>query len=377
MAAVLCLGIESVESKGAKSFSAAKTFNKAAKMPKIKTARPATPEISKPKLTSPKLKAMTRTPELGRNAPRQRLSNRGLPKSSGSRPKTNARLLGHKRKGQVSTRSKSGQLAKKGLGSRPSAKNSRPNAKKVSRAWKRGRNMMRPKQKQSLTRRLGATRGLKHASRLRLPGLTQLRPTLAGRGINGLKSRAALKSNSLTQRSFRGKHRAGASTRALARRPFAQKVSLNKRKPTASQQKSAKPLRFQKNVKTRSPKLQDKQQTKRWQKKKLEKQPKKVQKETTKNAGRYDKQAQLRELANDPKLGRADRGWIKQEKNSIARGKRKSIRNPPGKDLAHERGREASKGYGYKYSNLQDRNLHRLQHKYDNFGRKNKERPPQ
>ncbi|MCH4829755.1 polymorphic toxin type 8 domain-containing protein [Flavobacterium columnare] len=60
---------------------------------------------------------------------------------------------------------------------------------------------------------------------------------------------------------------------------------------------------------------------------------------------------------------------------SIERGNRKSIRNPPGKDLAHERGREAAKGYSYKNSNLQDRDLHRRQHKYDNGGRKNKERP--
>lgn len=82
-------------------------------------------------------------------------------------------------------------------------------------------------------------------------------------------------------------------------------------------------------------------------------------------------------MANDPKLGSADRGWIKQEQNAIERGNRKTIRNPPGKDLAHERGREAAKGYGYEHSNLQDRDLHRLQHKYDNFGRKNAERPPQ
>ncbi|WP_082270510.1 SpvB/TcaC N-terminal domain-containing protein [Leptospira interrogans] len=94
-----------------------------------------------------------------------------------------------------------------------------------------------------------------------------------------------------------------------------------------------------------------------------------------KNPGRLGKQQRLRELANDDKLSSADRGWIKQEMNSIARGKRDSIRNPPGKDLAHERGREAAKGYGYEYSNLQDRDLHRSQHKYDNFGRKNKERP--
>jgi RHS repeat-associated protein len=99
--------------------------------------------------------------------------------------------------------------------------------------------------------------------------------------------------------------------------------------------------------------------------------------DVAKGAGRSGKQARLRELANDPKLGKADRGWIKQEQNSIDRGNRKTIRNPPGKDLAHERGREAAKGYGYKYSNLQDIKLHRTQHKYDNFGRKNTERPPQ
>lgn len=92
--------------------------------------------------------------------------------------------------------------------------------------------------------------------------------------------------------------------------------------------------------------------------------------------GRLGKQKRLRELANDDKVSSADRGWIQQEINSIERGNRKRIRNPPGKDLAHERGREAAKGYGYDYSNLQDRKLHRLQHRYDNFGRKNKERPP-
>lgn len=97
----------------------------------------------------------------------------------------------------------------------------------------------------------------------------------------------------------------------------------------------------------------------------------------TKGTGRSGKQARFRELANDDKLGSADRGWIKQEINSIERGQRKNIRNPPGKDLAHERGREAAKGYGYEHSNLQDRDLHRLQHKYDNFGKKNNERPLQ
>lgn len=58
----------------------------------------------------------------------------------------------------------------------------------------------------------------------------------------------------------------------------------------------------------------------------------------------------------------------------IDRGKRKNIRNPPGKVLAHERGKEAAKGYDYEHSIHQDQDLHRLQHKYNN-GKKNKERP--
>jgi hypothetical protein len=93
------------------------------------------------------------------------------------------------------------------------------------------------------------------------------------------------------------------------------------------------------------------------------------------NNGRSGKQQRLRELAQDPKTSSTDRAWIKQDIKAIEEGKRKSIRNPPGKDLAHERGREAAKGYGYEHSNLQDRDLHRLQHRYDNYGRSNKERP--
>jgi hypothetical protein len=91
--------------------------------------------------------------------------------------------------------------------------------------------------------------------------------------------------------------------------------------------------------------------------------------------GRTGGQARLRELADDNKASSADRGWIKQEMNSIERGQRSRIRRPPGKELAHERGREAAKGYGYEHSNLQNKDLHKLQHKFDDFGRKNKERP--
>jgi|GEM_PF-3015862 len=93
--------------------------------------------------------------------------------------------------------------------------------------------------------------------------------------------------------------------------------------------------------------------------------------------GRAGKQARLKEIATDPNTSSADRGWIKQERNAIERGHRSNIRNPPGKDLAHTRGREAAKGYDHvrSPSKLQDRDLHRTQHKYDNGGRRNKPRP--
>ncbi|MFO0181096.1 MAG: polymorphic toxin type 8 domain-containing protein, partial [bacterium] len=100
-----------------------------------------------------------------------------------------------------------------------------------------------------------------------------------------------------------------------------------------------------------------------------------VEEVTKRKTGRSGGQERLRELAEDENLSSAERGWIKQEINSIDRGQRTQIRRPPGKDLAHERGREAAKGYGYEHSNLQNKDLHKLQHKYDDFGRKNKERP--
>jgi len=94
-----------------------------------------------------------------------------------------------------------------------------------------------------------------------------------------------------------------------------------------------------------------------------------------KNAGRIGKQERLSQLSDNPNISSADRGWIKNEKRQIETGNRDTIRNPSVKDLAHERGREAAKGYNYGHSNLQDRDLHKLQHKYDDFGKANKERP--
>ena len=78
---------------------------------------------------------------------------------------------------------------------------------------------------------------------------------------------------------------------------------------------------------------------------------------------------------NDNNLSSNDKGWIKQEINKNIIKKNKYIRNPPGKQLAHERGREKAKGYGYEHSQLQLARNHKIQHKYDNMGKKNKERP--
>ena len=90
--------------------------------------------------------------------------------------------------------------------------------------------------------------------------------------------------------------------------------------------------------------------------------------------GRTGRQARLRELGNDSKLGKADRGWIKQERNNMKRKKLTIIHNPPGKVLAHPRGKEAAKGYSYKESQLQLESNHKLQHKYDNNGKRNKDK---
>ncbi len=103
-----------------------------------------------------------------------------------------------------------------------------------------------------------------------------------------------------------------------------------------------------------------------------------TKKSASSNPGRSGKQARLRELAKDDKLGSADRGWLNQEINSIQRKSKrqgrdgtlrpqKNIRNPPGKDLAHRRGERASKGFSYKTAVLQDVDLHHLEHKHEGY----------
>ena len=56
---------------------------------------------------------------------------------------------------------------------------------------------------------------------------------------------------------------------------------------------------------------------------------------------------------------------------------RSTVTCAPGKQLAHTRGREAAKGYDHveSPSNLQNTDLHKTQHRYDDKGRANKDRP--
>jgi len=86
-----------------------------------------------------------------------------------------------------------------------------------------------------------------------------------------------------------------------------------------------------------------------------------------KGNGRGGKQERLRELGKDDKASSADKGEIKRDQNQIARGTRSTIRVPGNKDLAHRRGKEARKGYNYKHSDLQNKDLHRLQHKHEGY----------
>lgn len=96
-----------------------------------------------------------------------------------------------------------------------------------------------------------------------------------------------------------------------------------------------------------------------------------------KRIGRWGSQERLRELLHDLKLGRAERGWIRQDINHIKRGGRgkdrlMNIRRPPEMDLAHAWGFESAKGFSYLLSYLQARSLHKIQHLKDYNGRRNK-----
>ncbi|MBY5943518.1 RHS domain-containing protein [Halomonas sp. DP5N14-9] len=89
-------------------------------------------------------------------------------------------------------------------------------------------------------------------------------------------------------------------------------------------------------------------------------------------SGRSGKQARLRAIGLDQKQPSHIRGWIQQEQNAIENGARRNIRNPPGYQLAHRRGYESHKGFGYEYAEPQHTDLHKLQHRYDDRGRANR-----
>ncbi|MCB9625381.1 MAG: hypothetical protein H6723_18855 [Sandaracinus sp.] len=74
-------------------------------------------------------------------------------------------------------------------------------------------------------------------------------------------------------------------------------------------------------------------------------------------------------MLEDFRLPRFIKGWMRQEIRS--RGSSR-IRNVPGYELAHRRGREAAKGFDHLASPSmpQLEELHGLQHHFDDFGRR-------
>ncbi|MBQ3784467.1 MAG: hypothetical protein II838_13680 [Lachnospiraceae bacterium] len=95
-------------------------------------------------------------------------------------------------------------------------------------------------------------------------------------------------------------------------------------------------------------------------------------KDTAWTKGRSGKQKRLREIANDDKVSSALRGEIKRDINEVHRGKRKNIRVPFGYHMAHRRGYEVRKGFGYEFSDLNTIENHKRQHKIDGYGRRKK-----
>jgi hypothetical protein len=77
--------------------------------------------------------------------------------------------------------------------------------------------------------------------------------------------------------------------------------------------------------------------------------------------------AVLASLAEHELYGPVPFDLAQQEINSIERGQRTNVRVPPGKNMAHRRGFEAKNGYSYEHSDLQDIDLHKLQHKHEGY----------
>jgi hypothetical protein len=65
-------------------------------------------------------------------------------------------------------------------------------------------------------------------------------------------------------------------------------------------------------------------------------------------AGKQSRNQRLKDLVNDDKVSSADQGWIKQEMNEVAAGKKGHLRNPSVNYFAHER----NQGVRVKLNNL-------------------------
>lgn len=86
----------------------------------------------------------------------------------------------------------------------------------------------------------------------------------------------------------------------------------------------------------------------------------------------YDSHGRILYKTQTP-LGK-DGQALKQSGSAIVGYRNSLLRLPPGHDLAHWRGYESKKGFDYTYTELNTKDLHRTQHRYDDKGRKNKPR---
>ena len=78
----------------------------------------------------------------------------------------------------------------------------------------------------------------------------------------------------------------------------------------------------------------------------------------------HDAEARLRGLATNPKLGRSDRGWLKQEIRRVDRNRSlypvengstaDTLRPPPGLTLSQKPGRDLLHGYGRQHADLRN-----------------------
>lgn len=100
----------------------------------------------------------------------------------------------------------------------------------------------------------------------------------------------------------------------------------------------------------------------------------KVTENAVKGGGRSGKQARLKEMMNDPKVSKADRGWLKNDARHIENGNKSGLRVPkngrksPGRqaqdkgyELAHPHNAPASRGNSYSGSKLKNHADHKVE----------------